>query len=152
MLIMCKWMPPGQRSMNGMCQWFTCHWGNKWMIINEYRLIVINCLHFSLHYDERVGNVLWTPAQAPLPPVWWWTVSTAPAWSAPSTSPAASTTSGEHSSRAVKRSMGFTITEKAPTRTFFWSKASTSAFTFKTLCYKADVNPWHEIWSPTQIS
>ena len=28
----------------------------------------------------------------------------------------------------------FTITEKAPTRAFSWLKASTSAFTFKTLC------------------
>ena len=28
----------------------------------------------------------------------------------------------------------FTITEKAPNRAFSWLKASTSAFTFKTLC------------------
>ena len=39
---------------------------------------------------------------------------------------------------AVKRSIGSTtgctITEKAPTRAFFWLKAPTSAFTFKTLC------------------
>ena len=38
---------------------------------------------------------------------------------------------------AVKRSIGSTtgctITEKAPTRAFFWLKAPTSAFTFKTL-------------------
>ena len=34
---------------------------------------------------------------------------------------------------AVKRSIGFTITEKAPTRTFSSLKAPTSAFTFKTL-------------------
>ena len=33
---------------------------------------------------------------------------------------------------AVKRSIGFTITEKAPTRAFSWLKAPTSAFTFKT--------------------
>ena len=34
---------------------------------------------------------------------------------------------------AVKRSIGSTITEKAPTRAFSWLKAPTSAFTFKTL-------------------
>ena len=34
---------------------------------------------------------------------------------------------------AVKRSIGCTITEKAPTRAFSWLKAPTSAFTFKTL-------------------
>ena len=34
---------------------------------------------------------------------------------------------------AVKRSIGFTITEKAPTRAFSWLKAATTAFTFKTL-------------------
>ena len=38
---------------------------------------------------------------------------------------------------AVKSSIGFTIgfaiTEKAPTRAFSWLKAPTSAFTFKTL-------------------
>ena len=38
---------------------------------------------------------------------------------------------------AVKRSIGSTtgctITEKAPTRAFFWLKAATTAFTFKTL-------------------
>ena len=28
----------------------------------------------------------------------------------------------------------FVITEKAPTRAFFWLKAATTAFTFKTLC------------------
>ena len=28
----------------------------------------------------------------------------------------------------------FTITEKAPTRAFFWLKVPTSAFTFQTLC------------------
>ena len=28
----------------------------------------------------------------------------------------------------------FTITERVPTRAFFWLKAPTSAFTFKTLC------------------
>ena len=37
---------------------------------------------------------------------------------------------------AVKRSIGSTtgctITEKAPTRAFFWLKVPTSAFTFKT--------------------
>ena len=33
----------------------------------------------------------------------------------------------------VKRSIGFTITEKAPTRAFSWLKAATTAFTFKTL-------------------
>ena len=42
-----------------------------------------------------------------------------------------------HRSSAVKRSIGFTtgctITEKAPTRTFSWLKAPTSAFKFKTL-------------------
>ena len=36
-------------------------------------------------------------------------------------------------SSAVKRSIGFTITEKAPTRAFSWLKAPTSLFTFKTL-------------------
>ena len=35
-------------------------------------------------------------------------------------------------SSAVKRSIGSTITEKAPTRAFSWLKAPTSAFTFKT--------------------
>ena len=35
---------------------------------------------------------------------------------------------------AVKRSIGFTITEKAPFRAFSWLKATNIAFTFKTLC------------------
>ena len=35
---------------------------------------------------------------------------------------------------AVKRSIGFTIMEKAPNRAFSWLKSPTSAFTFKTLC------------------
>ena len=34
---------------------------------------------------------------------------------------------------AVKLSIGFTITEKAPTRAFSWLKVPTSTFTFKTL-------------------
>ena len=34
----------------------------------------------------------------------------------------------------------FTITEKAPTRSFSWLKRHTSTFTFKTLC-QAAVNP-----------
>ena len=34
---------------------------------------------------------------------------------------------------AVKRSIGLTITEKAPTRAFSWFKAATTAFTFKKL-------------------
>ena len=36
--------------------------------------------------------------------------------------------------RSIGSTTGCTITEKAPTRAFSWLKASTSAFTFKTLC------------------
>ena len=36
--------------------------------------------------------------------------------------------------RASNKSSVFTITEKAPTRAFFWLKARSSTFTFKTLC------------------
>ena len=46
---------------------------------------------------------------------------------------------------AVKRHIGFTITEKAPTRAFSWLKAATSAFTFKTLLRhyaKRALTPW----------
>ena len=40
----------------------------------------------------------------------------------------------------------FVITEKAPTRAFFWLKAATTAFTFKTLlppyCRWVDISTW----------
>ena len=46
---------------------------------------------------------------------------------------------------AINRHLSCTITEKAPTRTFSWLKAPTSAFTFKTLLRhyaKRALTPW----------
>ena len=46
---------------------------------------------------------------------------------------------------AVNDPSVFTITEKAPTRAFFWLKAATTAFTFKTLFRhyaKQVLTPW----------
>ena len=41
---------------------------------------------------------------------------------------------GIHNSCIIDFTIGFTITEKAPTRAFYWLKAATTiAFTFKTL-------------------
>ena len=44
------------------------------------------------------------------------------------------------SERSIRR---FVITEKAPNRAFYWLKAATTAFTFKTLIrqYAKQVNP-----------
>ena len=50
----------------------------------------------------------------------WWVFLVWERWSVPSSA----------SKRSIQR---FVITEKAPTRAFFWLKAATTAFTFKTL-------------------